>query len=85
MEPKYLGKTQLNENQSMINLKKKHVVKNTIRAAMADFWQARPPKWCPHPWCATAAMFYFAKSRQDLGLGGLASRGSPGCKIMLFL
>ena len=26
---------------------------------------------------ATAATFYFAKSRQGLGLGGLASRGDP--------
>ena len=34
--------------------------------------QARPP----HQRCATAA-FYSAKSRQGLGLGGLARRGGP--------
>jgi hypothetical protein len=33
---------------------------------MADFWQARPLKWWPHPFCATAAIFYF---------GSLASGG----------
>ena len=26
---------------------------------------------------AASTVFYFAKSRQDLGLGGLASRGGP--------
>ena len=45
------------------------------RAATADFWQTRPYTWAT----ATAAtMFYFAKSRQDLRLGRLASRGGPG-------
>ena len=29
------------------------------RAAMADFWETRPPQWQPHPLCAT---FYPAKS-----------------------
>ena len=46
---------------------------------MAIFWQARPPQWGPHQRRAAAAtaVFYSAKSRQGLGLGGLASRGSP--------
>ena len=49
------------------------------RAAAANFWQARPPQWRPHQGRAAvaAAAFYFAKSRQGLSLGGLASRGSP--------
>ena len=49
------------------------------RAATANFWQARPPQWQPHQWgtAAAATAFYYAKFRQDLGLGGLASRGGP--------
>ena len=34
---------------------------------------------------AAATMFYFAKSRQDLNLGGLASRGGPGGESNLSL
>ena len=51
----------------------------TFRAAAANFWQARLPQWWPHQGRAAvaAAAFYFAKSRQGLGLGGLASRGGP--------
>ena len=50
-------------------------------AATADFWQARPPQGQPHHRrvAAGAATFYFAKSWQDLGLGGLACRGGPEC------
>ena len=46
-----------------------------LRTAMAIFWQARPPQWRPHQ--QRAATFYSAKSRQGLGLGGLATRGGP--------
>ena len=48
-------------------------------AATVDLWQTRPPKWRPHHWHAanTAAELYLSKSRQGLGLGGLASRGGP--------
>ena len=49
---------------------------NRIRAASTNFWQARPPQWPSHH-RRTAAVFYSAKSRQGLGLGGLASRGGP--------
>ena len=35
-----------------------------------------PPQWQPHQQCA-AAVFYSEKSRQGLGLGGLASCGGP--------
>jgi hypothetical protein len=58
-----------------------------FRAATTDFWQkTRLPQWWPHPWRAIAvvAMFYFAKSRQDLSLGGLvglASHDSPGIQL----
>ena len=49
------------------------------RAAMVDVWQTRPTQRLPH--CrhdvAVAPAFYSSKSRQDLGLGGLASRGGP--------
>ena len=43
------------------------------------FWQARPPQCQTHQRHASvaAAAFYSAKSRQGLGLGGLASRGGP--------
>ena len=42
------------------------------RAATANFWQ--PQQW----YAATAATaFYSEKSRQGLGLGGLARRGGP--------
>ena len=46
---------------------------------MANCWQARPPQWRPHQRHAApaAAAFYSVKSRQGLGLGGLASRGGP--------
>ena len=45
---------------------------------MANFWQAGPPQWRPHQQCAiAAAAFYSAKSRQGLGLGGLASQTGP--------
>ena len=49
------------------------------RAATAIFWQARPPQCQPHQRHASdaAAAFYSAKSRQGLGLGGLASRSGP--------
>ena len=49
------------------------------RAATANFLQARPPQWQPHQRRAAAAgaAFYSTKSRQGLGLGGLASRGGP--------
>ena len=42
------------------------------------FWQTRPPHWQPlyQHTAAAAALFYFVKSRQDPGLGGLASRGN---------
>ena len=40
-------------------------------AATANFWQARPPQWQPHQRRAAA------KSRQGLGLEGMASRGGP--------
>ena len=52
------------------------------RAATADFWQTGPP----HHQRAAAAAFYSAKSRQDLGLFGLVSRGGPGrCNNGIFL
>ena len=51
-----------------------------IRAATADFWQARPRQWQPHHRHATAAAaaFYYAKSRKALSLSGLACRDGPG-------
>ena len=50
-----------------------------FKAATANFWQARPPQWRPHQRrvASAAAIFYSAKSRQGLALGGLASRGVP--------
>ena len=46
---------------------------NKFRAATVDFW-----RWSHHRHAAAAAaVFYFAKSRQDLGLAGLTSRGGP--------
>jgi len=51
---------------------------------MANCWQARPPQWQPHQRHAApvTAAFYSIKSRQGLGLGGLASRGGPeNCKL----
>ena len=47
--------------------------------AMVIFWQARPPQCQPHQRYASVAAvtFYYAKSRQGLGLGGLAGRGGP--------
>ena len=44
-----------------------------------DFWQARPPQWSQQQrhGAAAAPIFYFAKFRQGLGLGGLASLGGP--------
>ena len=45
------------------------------RAAMANFWQARAPQW------RAATAFYSAKSKQGLGLGGLASRGGPALQV----
>ena len=55
------------------------------RAATANFWQARPSQGRPHQYCATtaAAAFYSAKSRQGLGLWGLASHGGPEYNIGL--
>ena len=50
------------------------------RAATGNFWQAKLPKWRPPQWCVAAA-FYSAKSRQGLGLGGLASHGGPDIHI----
>ena len=51
------------------------------KAAIANYWQARPPQWQPHQQCAATATatatFSSAKSRQGLGLGGLASRVGP--------
>jgi hypothetical protein len=44
--------------------------------ATTNFWQARPPHWRPHQRLAIPAV-YSAKSRQGLGLGGLAGLGSP--------
>ena len=59
------------------------------RADTAIFLQARPPQWRPHQQCAASAAlaFYSAKSRQGLGLGGLASCGGPaiGYKGKIFL
>ena len=46
------------------------------RAAMANFWQTRPPQWRPHQWRA-APTFHSAKSKQGLGLWGLANCGDP--------
>ena len=50
-----------------------------FRAATANFCQARAPQLWPHQRCAAPATtaFYSAKSRQGLGLGGLASCGGP--------
>ena len=48
------------------------LLSSIIRAVTADFCQDRPPQWCPTHWCAPAAA-----TRQDLGLGSLASRGGP--------
>ena len=47
---------------------------------MGIFLQARPPQWWPHQQhaAAAAAVFYSAKSKQGLGLGGFASSGGPG-------
>ena len=50
-----------------------------FRAATASLWQARPQQWQPHQRCAAAAI-YSEKSRQGLGLGGLASRSGPEFK-----
>ena len=46
---------------------------------MADFWQTRLPQLGQHHRRADAAAttFYFAKSRQDLDLGGHACRSRP--------
>ena len=57
------------------------------RAAVANFWQARTPQWQPHQGRAAvaAAAFYFAKSRQGLGRGGLASRGGPERNLILIV
>ena len=41
-----------------------------IRAATADFSQARPPQCCSGSHITGAAVFYFANSGQGLGLGG---------------
>ena len=57
-----------------------------IRTTTANFWRARPPQWWPHGVPITA--FYSAKSKQGLGLGGLASHGgraydsSPNFKFL---
>jgi hypothetical protein len=50
-----------------------------LRAAMVDFWQARMLQWRPHHQCGAtaAAVFFFAKSRQDSGLASLTSCNSP--------
>ena len=42
------------------------------RAAMADFWQTRPPQLQPHPMCATCCVLSCKIYR---GLGGLTFRG----------
>ena len=53
-----------------------------LRAATTNLQQTRPPQWrSQHQ--RHAAAFYSAKSRQGLGLGGLASRGVPGSTIIL--
>ena len=59
---------------------------SSSRAATADFWQVRPLKWQPHHRRAVAAItvFFSAKSRQDHGLGGLASRDGPAI-VVVFL
>ena len=50
------------------------------RGATVDFWQARPTQLRPHQGdAATAATFYFSKSRQDSGLASLTSCGGPNC------
>jgi len=48
-------------------------------AAIVVVGQARPPQWQPHYECATISdtTFYFAKSRQDSGQGGVASGSGP--------
>ena len=45
---------------------------------MANFWQANRPQQQAYQQCAAAATFYSAKSRQGLGLEGVASLGGPG-------
>ena len=52
-----------------------------VRAATANFWQARPSQWRPNQRRAVTATaaFYSAKFRQGLGLGALAIGGGPGC------
>ena len=43
----------------------------SVRAAMADFWQTRPPNRWSHPrFAAPTSAFYSAKSRQDCSLAG---------------
>ena len=44
-----------------------------------------PPQWWPNLQrvAAAAAAFYSAKSREGLGLGGLASRGGPVSEFRL--
>jgi hypothetical protein len=48
-----------------------------IRAAMANFWQKRPPQWQSHNQYATTPVpaFYSSKSRQDLALGASIKEG----------
>ena len=55
------------------------------RADTIDVWQARRPEcWSHHGRTTTAAAgVYSAKSRQDLGLAGLTSRGGPGIFFVL--
>ena len=56
----------------------------SYRAVTDYFWCARTPHWRPHHLRATAAAgaFYSVKSRQELGLGGLASRGGPDLNMV---
>jgi hypothetical protein len=52
------------------------------RAATANFWQARPPKWWPHQ--RRPPLLPPLSILQNSGsLGGLASHGGPGwCSII---
>ena len=59
----------------------------SLRAATADFWQARPPEQRPHPQHApaTATAFYSTKSRQGQGHGVLPPWRPCRCKAIYVL
>ena len=52
------------------------------RTTTANFWQCSVHRW-PHPRSAAVAAATAEKSRQDLGLGSIASRGGPDVNNLL--